>query len=231
MKNRILLVEDEESLANTIKLNLELDGYDVTRAADGEKALDFFSQARFDLIILDIMLPKINGLDVCQRIRQENRQVMILFLSARNMSSERIEGLRAGADDYLDKPFHLDELLLRVEILLKRIPGTAQSTEEFMEFSFGGHHVNFDKYQFINSAGEEFKLTKKEAALLKLLAQNKNKATPRETILEKVWGYDNFPTVRTIDNFIMNFRKFVNDDPKNPRHFISVRGIGYMLKE
>lgn len=226
-KKRILLVEDEESLLNTLALNLELEGYEVVKAKDGVSAFNLFKSQLFHLIILDIMMPGMNGIDVCTRIRKENRTVLILFLSARNLGSERVEGLRAGADDYLSKPFHLDELLLRVEILLKRIPGTARSEDEIFEFD--GMKADFNRFEFTNATGKVFTLTKKEAALLKLLIQNRNKAVSREEILEKVWGHDVFPGARTIDNFLINFRRYVGDTPRQPRYFQSVRGVGYMF--
>jgi two-component system, OmpR family, alkaline phosphatase synthesis response regulator PhoP len=231
MKKRILLVEDEESLLNTLALNLEMEGYEVLKAKDGLSAFEFFKNHLFHLVILDIMMPGMNGLDLCAKIRKENRTVLILFLSARNLGSERVEGLRAGADDYLSKPFHLDELLLRVEILLRRIPGTSRSEENDDQFAFDGMKVDFQRFEFTNREGQVFPLTKKEAALLKLLIQNRNKAVSRDEILEKVWGFETFPGARTIDNFLINFRRYVGDSSRNPRYFQSVRGVGYMFSE
>jgi two-component system alkaline phosphatase synthesis response regulator PhoP len=230
-KKKILLVEDEKSLCDTIALNLELAGYEVEKVYDGELALSVFSRSRFDLIILDIMLPGINGLDICTRIRRENRQVLIMFLSARNLGSERVEGLRAGADDYLSKPFNLDELLLRVEILLRRIPGTATLEEQSGKQVFNDFSVDFSTYQLFKTGQDPVTLTPKEFKLLKLLLSKKNQAVSRDEILDQVWGYEQFPSGRTIDNFIMNFRKYTGDDPRNPKHFVSVRGVGYMFKE
>jgi two-component system alkaline phosphatase synthesis response regulator PhoP len=230
-KKKILLVEDEKSLCDTLALNLELAGYEVEKVYHGNEALNTFARSRFDLIILDIMLPGMNGIEICTRIRRENRQVLILFLSARNLGSERVEGLRAGADDYLSKPFNLDELLLRVEILLRRIPGTATLEEYNGMQKFKSFSVDLNNYILHTYNHEEVTLTPKEAKLLRLLLSKKNQAVSRDEILDQVWGYDNFPSGRTIDNFIMNFRKYVGDDPRNPAHFISVRGVGYMFKE
>jgi two-component system alkaline phosphatase synthesis response regulator PhoP len=230
-KKKILLVEDEKSLCDTLALNLELAGYEVEKVYQGNEALNTFARSRFDLIILDIMLPGMNGIEICTRIRRENRQVLILFLSARNLGSERVEGLRAGADDYLSKPFNLDELLLRVEILLRRIPGTATLEEYNGMQKFKSFSVDLNNYILHTNNHEEVTLTPKEAKLLRLLLSKKNQAVSRDEILDQVWGYDNFPSGRTIDNFIMNFRKYVGDDPRNPAHFISVRGVGYMFKE
>jgi two-component system alkaline phosphatase synthesis response regulator PhoP len=230
-KKKILLVEDEKSLCDTIALNLELAGYEVEKVYEGKEALNTFLHSRFDLIILDIMLPGMNGIEICTRIRRENRQVLILFLSARNLGSERVEGLRAGADDYLSKPFNLDELLLRVEILLRRIPGTANFEEQSGMQKFREFSVDFSTYKLFAPGQDPITLTPKESKLLKLLLSKKNQAVPRDEILDQVWGYENFPSARTIDNFIMNFRKYIGDDPRNPRHFVSVRGVGYMFKE
>jgi two-component system alkaline phosphatase synthesis response regulator PhoP len=173
MKGRILLVEDEENLRSTIVLNLELEGYDVQFAVNGKEALQMFRSNRFDIVVLDIMLPEINGLDVCREIRKESRNVFILFLSARSMGSERIEGLKAGADDYLSKPFNLEELLLRIEILLKRRPQLAK-TVILNSTNINGRIVNFETYQFTAIDSKIESLSKKETLLLKLLIEKKN---------------------------------------------------------
>lgn len=230
MKARILLVEDEENLLSTIALNLELEGYDVLCAKNGKEALQLYKNNRVDLVVLDIMLPEINGLDVCREIRKENRNVFILFLSARSMGSERIEGLKAGADDYLSKPFNLEELLLRIEILLKRKPQSFVKSS-INNVNINGRLVNFDTYQFTGIDGKVESLSKKETMLLKLLIEKKNQVVSRDEILEQVWGYETFPTGRTIDNFILAFRKYFESDPSSPKHFISVRGVGYKFAE
>jgi two-component system alkaline phosphatase synthesis response regulator PhoP len=230
MKGRILLVEDEENLRSTIALNLELEGYDVQCAINGKEALQKFKGQRFDLVVLDIMLPEINGLDVCREMRKENRNVFILFLSARSMGSERIEGLKAGADDYLSKPFNLEELLLRIEILLKRKPQMTGAMN-INSVSINGRNINFETYQFITTDGKSESLSKKETLLLKLLIEKKNQVVSRDEILEQVWGYETFPTGRTIDNFILAFRKYFETDPSKPKHFISVRGVGYKFSD
>jgi two-component system alkaline phosphatase synthesis response regulator PhoP len=230
MKGRILLVEDEENLRSTIALNLELEGYDVQYAVDGKEALQMFKANRFDIVVLDIMLPQINGLDVCREIRKENRNVFILFLSARSMGSERIEGLKAGADDYLSKPFNLEELLLRIEILLKRKP-ISTGVNQINTVTINERIINFDTYQFSYKDGRSESLSKKETLLLKLLIEKKNQVVSRDEILEQVWGYETFPTGRTIDNFILAFRKYFESDPSKPKHFISVRGVGYKFAD
>jgi two-component system alkaline phosphatase synthesis response regulator PhoP len=231
MSTRILLVEDEQSLLETIKLNLELEGYKVQSASDGKKALKAFKQERFDLIILDVMLPEMDGFTVCEAIRLENQQVPILFLTAKHSSADRINGLKIGGDDYLTKPFNLEELLLRVQILLKRSNVTVENKQSLNNFTFDDFAINFTEMTVLTPEGKTINLTKKENALLKLLIERKNEVVSREHILETVWGYDIYPSTRTIDNFIVSFRKYFESDPSNPKHFHSVRGVGYKFIE
>lgn len=229
---RILLVEDEQSLADTIKLNLELEGYKVQFAADGKKALKIFKQERFDLVVLDVMLPEMDGFTVCEAIRLENLEVPVLFLTAKNSSADRIAGLRIGADDYLTKPFNLEELLLRVQNLLKRTQrGSETRIPSINAYTFDNFQINFSEMNVVNPNEQKINLTKKENALLKLLIERKNEVVSREHILETVWGYDIYPSTRTIDNFIVTFRKYFEIDPGNPKHFHSVRGVGYKFTD
>jgi len=226
MKPRILLVEDESSLLETIKLNLELEGYAVQTAKDGKSALKHFKNERFNLVILDVMLPEMDGFTVCESIRLVNPDIPVLFLTAKNTTADRLTGLKIGGDDYLSKPFNLEELLLRVQILLRRSMRPADGGQIVQEVQIGDKTVNFSLLEIMNG-GDTIKLTKKEALLLKLLVERKNEVVSREHILETVWGYDIFPSTRTIDNFIVSFRKYFEKDPANPRFFQSVRGIGY----
>jgi two-component system, OmpR family, alkaline phosphatase synthesis response regulator PhoP len=226
-QHSILLVEDEENLQATLKLNLELDGYEVTIAADGAKAIKEAEQAYYDLIILDIMLPEVDGITVCETIRIQNNNVPILILSAKNSSEDRVLGLKKGADDYLAKPFNLEELLLRVKKLIRKNDQISSNTSVEDSYSFGGNTIHFNASEAINFTGEKIVLTKKEAMLLRLLIENKNQVVKRERILQAVWGYNVFPTTRTIDNFILNFRKYFETDSRNPKHFHSARGVGY----
>lgn len=226
---RVLLVEDENALAETIKLNLELEGYHVVVANDGKKALKLFKSARFNLVILDVMLPEMDGFTVCESIRLENPDVPVLFLTAKNTSNDRIQGLKMGADDYLTKPFNLEELLLRVSNLIKR--GMRQAGININSYSLNGYKINFSQMEITTPKGEMVNLTKKENLLLKLLVEKKNEVVSREHILETVWGYDIYPSTRTIDNFIVTFRKYFEPDPSNPKYFQSVRGIGYKFVE
>ena len=225
MKHRILLVEDEQSLSETIKLNLELEGYTVQTAKDGKSALRIFKGERFNLVILDVMLPEMDGFTVCESIRLENNEIPILFLTAKNSSADRINGLKIGADDYLTKPFNLEELLLRVQNLLRRSVKTSENAG-ISEYQIGDKKINFAQLE-INRENEIIRLTRKEALLLKLLIERRNEVVSREHILETVWGYDIYPSTRTIDNFIVSFRKYFEKDPGNPQFFQSVRGIGY----
>jgi two-component system alkaline phosphatase synthesis response regulator PhoP len=226
----ILLVEDEVHLHDALKLNLSLEGYEVTSAFDGPEALKQIENAAFDLIILDVMLPGIDGFAITEIIRLKNNQTPILILSAKNTSANKIQGLKTGADDYMTKPFNLEELLLRVDKLIQKHTAISQlpNTENYR---FSGNEFNFNSLEVITKTGEKIVLTKKEAMLLKLLIDHKNTVVSREHILQTVWGYNVFPNTRTIDNFILNFRKYFESDPRNPVHFISIRGIGYKFQD
>jgi two-component system alkaline phosphatase synthesis response regulator PhoP len=226
-KPSILLVEDEENLHETLKLNLELEGYEVTSAFDGTAALKAVKNEYFDLIILDIMLPEIDGFTITQDIRLTHNEVPILILSAKNSGSDRVLGLKKGADDYLTKPFNLEELLLRVQKLIYKSEKLQQKNTVGDTYTFGGNNINFKAQEAITSKGEKVLLSKKESMLLKLLIENKNEVVPREKILQSVWGYNVYPTTRTIDNFILGFRKYFEEDSRNPKYFHSVRGVGY----
>ena len=230
-KPSILLVEDEENLHETLKMNLEMEGYQITSAFDGIAAMKAVQNEYFDLIIMDIMIPEIDGLNVTQNIRLTNTEVPILILSAKNQSEDRVLGLRKGADDYLTKPFNLEELLLRVEKLIQKSKKIQDKSTLGEIYSFGGHTINFKAQEAKTARGEKILLSKKEAMLLKLLIENKNEVVPREKILQSVWGYNVYPTTRTIDNFILNFRKYFEEDSRNPKYFHSVRGVGYKYAE
>ena len=227
----ILLVEDEENLHEALKLNLELEGYDVTSAHDGAAALKTLQSEYFDLIILDVMLPEMDGISVTETIRLNNNEVPILILSAKNSSADRVLGLKKGADDYLTKPFNLEELLLRVQKLINKNKKLQDKENIGDVYSFGNNTIDFKAQEAVRNTGEKIQLSKKETMLLKLLIENKNEVVPREKILQAVWGYNVYPTTRTIDNFILNFRKYFEDDSRNPRYFHSVRGVGYKYAE
>ncbi len=227
----ILLVEDEENLQETLKLNLELEGYEVSTSADGAQALKAVQQEYFDLIILDVMLPEIDGIAVCETIRLNNTTVPILILSAKNSSEDRVLGLKKGADDYLAKPFNLEELLLRVKKLINKSEQITSKTLVADIYTFGDNNIDFKASEATNKAAEKITLTKKELMLLKLLIENKNEVVTREKILQAVWGYNVYPTTRTIDNFILNFRKYFEEDSRSPVYFHSARGVGYKFTD
>ncbi len=221
---RILFVEDEENIREVVKLNLEMENFEVVEARNGKDALKYFREQHFDLLVLDVMLPEIDGFQICEQVRLTNMDVPIIFLTAKDTPLDRIAGLRRGADDYLTKPFNLEELLLRISNLIKRTSKAPENKPEI--FRFGNNQVNFITFEATGSNGD-FTLTKKEAMLLKLLIDRENEVVSRQQILQSVWGYDVYPSTRTIDNFILSFRKYFEDDPKHPNYFRSVRGVGY----
>ena len=227
----ILLVEDEENLRDTIRLNLELEGYEVTVSGDGSDALQKTREQHFDLVILDVMLPELDGISVCETIRLRDAGLPILMLSARSASSDRVLGLRKGADDYLTKPFHLEELILRVDKLVVKGRMLLERDNVDAVYRFGDNSVDFNAQEAVNARGERISLSQKESMLLKLLVANRNEVVSREKILQAVWGYQVYPTTRTIDNFILNFRKYFEDDSREPRFFHSVRGVGYKFTD
>jgi len=230
-KGSILLVEDEENLHEALKLNLELEGYSITSAYDGAAALAALQAEYFDLLIMDVMLPEMDGISVTETVRLNNNDVPILILSAKNSSADRVLGLKKGADDYLTKPFNLEELLLRVKKLIEKNKKLQDKESIGNSYVFGNNTIDFKAQEATISNGEKIQLSKKETMLLKLLLENKNEVVPREKILQAVWGYNVYPTTRTIDNFILNFRKYFEEDSRNPKFFHSVRGVGYKYSE
>lgn len=222
---RILLIEDEANLRKLVKLNLKLEGYEVTVATNGREAIVKFDEAHFDLIILDLMLPLLNGIDVLDAIRIKNSSIPIIITSAKDTSSDRITGLKAGADDYLIKPFEIEELILRIQKLIERSQNL-ESSPSASEYSFGDNHINFLTFEAKHNVNLQT-LKQKEVLILKYLISKKNQVVSRQDILRNVWGYDVFPSTRTIDNFITGLRKFFEEDPRQPQYIISVRGVGY----
>jgi two-component system, OmpR family, alkaline phosphatase synthesis response regulator PhoP len=221
---RILLVEDEEHIREMVKLNLELDGYEVVAANNGKSALKRIREEHFDILILDVMLPEVDGFQIAEQVRINNSDVPILFLTAKNNPNDRITGLKKGGDDYLTKPFELEELQLRIQKLIKRSQKNGSISLDIA--TFGNNQVDFQNYTAIGTHGE-ISLTKRETMLLKLLIDRKNEVVSRQQILQAVWGYDVYPSTRTIDNFILSFRKYFEEDTREPRYFHSIRGVGY----
>ena len=221
---RILVVDDEEHLAAGIRENLQAEGYDTEVAHDGEQGLAMARELAFDLILLDVMMPKLDGLEVCAELRKSGLQTPVLFLTVKGDPEDRIRGLEAGGDDYLAKPFHLRELLLRVTAILRRSVWYSQTAENL---SFAGNEIDFQTYHATAWDGTDHALTHKEAMILKVLAEEQGAIVPREDILDKVWGYEVFPSTRTIDNFIVRLRRRFERNPEAPEHFHTVRGVGY----
>ncbi len=236
-KTRILVVEDEKHIAEGLKLSLSLEGYDVMIAPDGGSALQLWKNWLPDLIVLDIMLPVIDGMSVLKGIRLEDQKIPVLILSARGDSEDRIKGLRLGSDDYLAKPFNLEEFLLRVRRLLQRsLWDTEKSTEELEKnpgedglYEFGINRIDFTS-GFAYHGADKIALTQQEIKLIKLFIINKGKPLSRSKLLEIGWGYSKGMTTRTVDNFIVRLRKYFEKDPKNPEYFKSRRSVGYVFE-
>ena len=219
----ICLIEDEENIVELIRLNLELEGFTVRSFQNGRRAKEMINEViKYDLIILDVMLPEYSGFDLCKDIRAIS-DTPILFLSAKGIATDRIHGLKLGANDYLAKPFDLEELILRIRNLV-----SSKTDEKIKSIQIGEVKVNFSSYEAHNKNGEIIHVfSKREIELLELFNENEGKVVSRDLILDKLWGKDNFPTSRTIDNYILTFRKIFENDPKNPIFFHSVRGVGY----
>jgi two-component system alkaline phosphatase synthesis response regulator PhoP len=228
-RNRILLVEDEESLAIGLEYNLTEEGYIVNWAKNGREAIDLFEKEKFDLIILDIMLPYVNGFEVAERVRKSDPQIPILILTAKTESGNKVKGLEKGADDYMTKPFHLQELLLRVKGMLKRKSWYTSSTQRQPVYKFGNNEINF-KTLICLHGNEEIRLTPQEAVLLKYLVERKGEIVTRKELLENVWHLNPEVETRTVDIFIVRLRKYFEPDPTNPVYFKSIRGAGYMFE-
>ena len=229
-EKKILLVEDEESLAIGLEYNLSSEGYRVTWAKDGREALLFFEKENFDLILLDLMLPYLNGFEVEKEIRSKSPQMPILILTAKASPQDKVKGLEIGADDYITKPFHLAELLLRIKGLLRRKEWYSSETLKHPSFCFGDNKVNFENLKCSNS-GKQFILTHHEAMVLKYLVDNKNKIVSREELLKNVWQINPKIETRTVDIFISRLRKYFEPDPKKPTFIKSVRGSGYLFDD
>ncbi len=226
MKRHILIVEDEEHLAEVLAHNLQFEGYSTTVAHDGEEGLHMATTMHFDLVILDIMMPKMDGLEVCRRLRATGSRVPILFLTAKASEADRILGLKVGADDYVSKPFVLEELILRIQGIFRRQEWYSSSPVESDTFRFGDNEINFRTFE-ARTRGRTIRLTEKECMLMKLLVERQTQVVSREEILQRVWGYAFSTSSRTIDNFIVRLRRYFEDDPRHPRFIHSVRGVGY----
>lgn len=231
----ILVVEDEQHLAIGIKFNLEAEGYRVSLAGDGPAALRLVEKGAepVDLVVLDIMLPGMSGYTVCETLREAGHVLPVLILSARTLAEDRTRGFDVGADQYLQKPFDLDELLSRVRNLIARHAhtpwiGLDQKLGDALEFAGGRVKANFNTFK-VTVDGQPCRLTHMEMKLLRYFAENQGVVVSRSQLLDHVWGLSNSPTTRTVDNFVMRLRKYFELDPAEPRHFLSVRGAGYQF--
>jgi two-component system alkaline phosphatase synthesis response regulator PhoP len=224
MKPSILVVEDEQSLADTLALNLKLEEYEVVLCRSGSEALKKFMMdpVAIDIALLDVMLPDVNGHDLCKEFRKKRPNLPVMFLTARNQAADKIAGLKLGADDYITKPFDLEELLLRIGNLLKRATPVATN-----EYSFANCRINFQTYEIIGNTGQKQTLSRREIGLLELLTSNENKVISRDEIITRLWEENENASSRTIDNYILNFRKYFEKNARDPQHFHSIRGVGY----
>ena len=229
-QSNILLVEDEENLALGLLYNLTEEGYKVTLAKDGREAIKQFDENDFDLIVLDIMLPYYNGFEIAKHIRDKHPQMPILMLTARTQVEDRVKGLEIGADDYLTKPFHLKELLMRIKGMLKRKKWYQKVVIENPIYKFGTNEINFENLKCKNNK-ISFQLTSYEAMIIRYLIDNKDRVVTRKELLENVWNMNPEVETRTIDNFIVRLRKYFETDPSNPVYIVSVRSAGYMFNE
>ena len=238
-KKRILVIEDETHIAEGIRLNLSMKGYEVMLASDGIEGIDAWRSWHPHLIVLDIMLPMMDGLSVLRTIRRDDARLPVLILSAKSSVEDKVKGLRCGVDDYLAKPFDLDEFLLRVQRLLERqswtvtdTPSAASAETDIFsgdEYRFGNNVVDFitAKAHCING---EIVLTEQEVMLLRVLIANRGRPVPREELLKAGWGYSSSTTTRTVDNFMVRLRKYFEKDPKKPVYFKSRRSVGYIFE-
>ena len=228
MPERLLVVEDEAHLAEVIADNLEIEGYAVEVTGDGERALERVRAAPPALIVLDVMLPGLDGFAVCERLRAEGCDVPVLFLTARNENEDRVRGLELGGDDYLGKPFDLRELILRVRAILRRAQWFREPSRAGERLVLGDAVVDFKTYT-ARVGRRETRLSTKETMILRCLAERAGEVVSRAEILDRVWGYDAFPTTRTIDNFVVRLRRILEPDPGQPRYLHTIRGTGYRL--
>ena len=224
MSPKILIIEDEISLQETLKLNLEFEQYEVKSVGSWQDAQHTLQHFVPHLLLLDIMLPDVDGIEIYKQLRAKNYTFPIIFLTAKSHIKDKIEGLKLGADDYITKPFELEELLLRVSNVLKR---QSFSEKDLATLSFNNCEINFITFEIKTINGKTETLPKREIALLKLLTDKENEVVSRDEILEKLWTKDENPSSRTIDNYILNFRKLFEVNPKDPKHFHSIRGVGY----
>ncbi|MFC2081080.1 response regulator transcription factor [Bacteroidota bacterium] len=226
MEKIILIIEDDVSILRGLKDNLTFEGYEVRTASDGINGLQVALDEQIDLLLLDLMLPGMNGYEVCRRLKNEKPELPVIMITAKGTEMDKIAGLDIGADDYLTKPFSIPELLARIRAVLRRSKPDQNNLEEY---SFGKVTLNFRKFQaYVND--EEIKLSSKEYAIMRYLIKHEGEVVQRHELLNEVWGYDAIPDTRTVDNFILELRKKLEETPSNPKYIISIRGVGYRFK-
>jgi len=221
---KILIVEDEPSMRQGLKDNLEFEGYEVDLAEDGKIGLQKITEGKYNLIVLDVMLPEMSGFDVCKKAREQGISTPIIMLTAKGEEIDKVVGLELGADDYITKPFSLREFLARLKAVLRR--GEGKLTGDKDKVLIGKLEVDFTTYNAY-SDNQPVPMTHREFEVIKYLWQHQNEVVSRDKLLEDVWGYDEYPTTRTVDNFILKLRQKVEDDPAHPRHILTAHGIGY----
>ena len=223
--SRIIVIEDDRAILRGLKDNLEFESYEVLTATDGEQGYRLIREHHPDLIVLDLMIPKMDGYELCRKVRSEGMAVPILMLTARSEEMDRVHGLDIGADDYVTKPFSVPELLARIRAILRRV----QSPEALPDdLCFGNASVDFKRFE-AKKGKKVLKLSRKEFGVLRLLAARVGQVVTRNELLDEVWGHESFPTTRTVDNHIASLRAKLEDDPSEPRHLITVHGVGYKL--
>ncbi|MGE5846826.1 MAG: response regulator transcription factor [Ignavibacteria bacterium] len=225
---KILIVEDEPNMRLGLKDNLEFEGYQVDYAEEGETGLKNILEGDYNLILLDVMLPKMSGFDVCKTVRKKGNNVPIILLTAKGEEIDKVLGLELGADDYVTKPFGLRELLARIKAILRRNESSSQSQQKNSFISIGRIEVNFSSYNALEN-GLAVQMSHKEFEILSYLWNNRNSTVSRDDLLNNVWGYDESPTTRTVDNFILKLRQKIEKDPDHPKIILTVHGIGYKL--
>ena len=222
----ILIIEDDVSILRGLKDNLSFEGYNVLTSADGQEGLQMAIENKIDLLLLDIMLPGINGYDICRRLKKEKPELSIIMITARGTEIDKVAGLDLGADDYITKPFSIPELLARVRAVFRR---TFDGTKDIVKYSFGNVSLDFKKFQALVN-DKKIKLSSKEFAIMKYLIEHEGEVIHRHDLLDKVWGYHITPSTRTVDNYILDLRKKFEEDPTNPKHITSIRGAGYKFE-
>lgn len=220
---KILIVEDEPDMRRGLEDNLQYEGYTTVSTGNGNEGLRLARKDSYDLIILDLMLPGMDGLDLCRQLKREDNTTPIIMLTAKGSESDRVMGLEVGADDYITKPFSLRELLARIKAILRR---TRHDKSRLSAYEFDDFYVDFERYE-ATKGGEPIELSPREFEMLRLMAEHRGEIVSREMFLEEVWGYESLPSTRTVDNHIAKLRQKIEDDPEHPKHIVTVHRMGY----